>query len=97
MTSHAELVRRVEQRALGRCEFCRMYQALQGATFHLKHLLPSSRDGETNLDNLAWSCPGCNLHKANRIDALDPETRVLVPLFNPRRDCWDDHFSVRRL
>jgi hypothetical protein len=27
-----------------------MHQALQGATFHLEYLLPSSRGGETNLD-----------------------------------------------
>ena len=82
----------VEERAGGRCEYCRMHQALQGATFHLEHVLPSSRGGDTNLANLAWACPGCNFHKADRVEVLDPTSGLLVPLFNPRSDVWRDHF-----
>ncbi len=36
--------------------------------------------------------PSCNLHKANRIDAVDPDTGNKVPLFNPRSGHWDEHF-----
>jgi hypothetical protein len=69
-----------------------MHQALQGATFHVEHIVPRSRGGATNLDNLAWSCPGCNLRKSDRVEALDPQSGVIVPLFNPRTDRWSEHF-----
>jgi hypothetical protein len=32
------------------------------------------------------------LHKANRIDVIDPDTGDQVLLFNPRIDDWDRHF-----
>jgi len=69
-----------------------MHQSLQGATFHIEHIVPQSRGGHTRLDNLAWACPGCNLHKANRVKSNDPESGNQVPLFNPRVDNWNAHF-----
>jgi hypothetical protein len=88
----AEVMRLVEERANGRCEYCRMHQALQGATFHVEHVRPRSRGGSSDIDNLAWCCPGCNLHKADRVEAHDPETGADVPLFHPRLDDWPEHF-----
>ena len=93
MSEWGEIVKQVEARAAGRCEYCRMHQALQGATFHVEHVRPSSRGGGSTLDNLAWACPGCNLRKSDRIDATDPESRSVVPLFNPRQDDWNEHFQ----
>lgn len=93
MTSRAELERQVAQRAGNRCEYCRMHQSLQGASFHLEHVTPTSRGGATELQNLAWSCPGCNLRKSNRIEAPDPLTGSIVGLFHPRNDLWSEHFA----
>ena len=83
MTCRAETLRLVEARAGGRCEYCRMHQTLQGATFHLEHIVPASRGGPSEMHNLAWACPACNLHKSNRLNALDPVSGAPVPLFNP--------------
>jgi hypothetical protein len=69
-----------------------MHQSLQGARFHLEHVIPISRDGATQLENLAWACPGCNLRKSNRIEAIDPESGKPTPLFNPRTNAWGEHF-----
>jgi hypothetical protein len=69
-----------------------MHQSLQGATFHVEHIVPSAHGGKTCLDNLAWACPACNLRKSDRLHALDPETNSLVPLFNPRQQRWNEHF-----
>jgi len=69
-----------------------MHQSLQGATFHIEHTLPASRGGADDLDNLALACPNCNLHKADRIETADPDSNVEVRLFNPRIDCWLEHF-----
>ena len=80
-------------RAGNRCEYCQMHQALQGATFHVEHVVPRSVGGADNLDNLAWACPSCNLHKSDRTSCqLDPESDP-VPLFNPRANQWADHFE----
>jgi hypothetical protein len=92
MTSWAETVRQVIARAGERCEYCRMHQALQGATFHIEHIVPRARGGSSDLHNLAWACPACNLHKSDRLEALDPDTNALVPFFNPRLHTWSEHF-----
>jgi hypothetical protein len=92
MTSRRDIERHVEARAVGRCEYCRMHQSLQGATFHVEHVRPLSLGGNSERDNLAWACPSCNLHKANRIDVTDPNTGNRVPLFNPCLDDWNQHF-----
>lgn len=91
--SRAERDRLVFERAGGRCEYCRMHSALQGATFHVEHTLPTARGGGDELDNLALACPGCNLHKSSRVSLLDPVTGGSVPIFNLRSDCWSDHFA----
>ena len=93
MTSQRDIERHVEARAVGRCEYCRMHQSLQGATFHLEHVIPLSCSGHSQLGSLSWACPNCNLHKANCIDVIDPDTGNRVPVFNPCLDDWDDHFG----
>jgi hypothetical protein len=71
-----------------------MHQSLQGATFHIEHVVPKCRDGETSFLNLAWACPSCNLHKSSRIEVPSCEDRDrVVPLFNPRVHPWQEHFD----
>ena len=91
--SRTELQQQVETRARQRCEYCLMHQSLQGASFHVEHITPTSLGGVDDLDNLAWACPGCNLKKSNRMTILDPETKVEVRLFHPRLDRWEEHFA----
>jgi hypothetical protein len=87
------LARQVEARAAGRCEYCRMHQNLQGATFHMEHIVPSARGGPKELANLAWSCPTCNLRKSDHEEGLDPLSAQKIALFNPRHDQWQTHFQ----
>lgn len=61
MTVSSEIARVVQTRAGARCEYCRMHQSLQGATFHVEHIIPRCRGGRSELENLAWCCPSCNL------------------------------------
>ncbi len=44
------------------------------------------------MDNLALACPDCNLRKGPNLTGIDPETREVTRLFDPRRDAWFDHF-----
>ena len=86
-------VSKVSQRANDRCEYCKMHQSLQGATFHVEHVTPRVRGGSSELDNLAWACPSCNLHKSDRVVVESANSDQQVPLFNPRTDSWSDHFE----
>lgn len=95
MSAPAHLERLVTQRAGGRCEYCRMHQSLQGATFHVEHITPRHLGGSTELENLALACPSCNLHKGPRIEANDPDTGEATSLFHPRKNQWSDHFAWR--
>src|SRR4051812_45331434 len=91
--SRHPLAAQVERRAKDRCEYCLMHQQLQGATFHIEHIVPESSGGPDELSNLCLACPSCNLHKSDRTVVTDPETGALVPLFHPRHNQWSDHFE----
>ena len=69
-----------------------MDQSLQGASFHVEHITPQCAGGATELGNLALACPSCNLHKADRTLAVDPQNGERVPLFHPVEQSWSDHF-----
>lgn len=83
----------VEMRAKERCEYCLSPADLCPESFSVEHIVPRSRGGSDDLSNLALSCQGCNNHKYNRIEAVDPASNVSVPLFNPRFDIWTEHFG----
>src|SRR5713101_6270849 len=90
----------VEARAGGLCEYCRLLQAATGVTFHVEHHVPRSRGGQTLMSNLALSCPGCNLAKAEATSGEDNNGNT-QPLFNPRDYepwllGWHLHFSLDR-
>ena len=92
MAVSEELARAVRARARQRCQYCLMHEILQGATFHVEHIVPQSKSGDSALENLALACPGCNLHKASKVVAVDPVTGVGAPLFHPVRQAWTEHF-----
>jgi hypothetical protein len=56
------------------------------------HVVPLAKGGSDNPDNLALACFHCNRRKADRLTALDPDSKKQVPLFNPRQDEWSEHF-----
>src|SRR3954471_14788444 len=88
----------VVTRAGGSCEYCRLLQDASGVTFHIEHVLPRVLRGETVLGNLALSCPGCNLAKADRVAWTDA-SGASHPIFNPRAYepwllGWHLHFTL---
>jgi 5-methylcytosine-specific restriction endonuclease McrA len=84
----------VHLRAEDVCEYCRLPQASSRfVRFHIEHIIARQHGGGTESENLALACGYCNQHKGPNIAGLDPETGQLVPLYNPRRDHWSDHFN----
>ena len=96
MSGHipAQLVRQVRERAGEACEYCRVPQVSQEATFHVDHILPRILGGATSADNLALACVSCSLRKSAQVTALDPTDGREVRLYHPRKDEWGQHFSM---
>jgi 5-methylcytosine-specific restriction endonuclease McrA len=83
----------ITSRANGLCEYCKCSAEFSPDPFALDHIAPRQLGGETNKENLALSCSGCNGHKHARTHYPDPETKQLVKLFHPRQQKWSEHFS----
>jgi hypothetical protein len=88
----AALEQLVWQRAGNCCEYCRMPQDFDDTPFEIDHIIALKHEGRTVARNLALSCFHDNAHKGSNIAGLDPKTRKLTPLFNPRRHRWQRHF-----
>ena len=87
------LERQVRERAKHQCEYCRIPAYISEFTFPIDHIIAQQHGGETTLENLALSCPHDNYHKGPNIAGIDPVTKKLTRLFNPRRDRWNAHFQ----
>ncbi len=85
--------RLVRQRANSCCEYCLSPVAFSPDPFAADHVIPRIKGGGDNLDNLAFSCHGCNGHKFAAVAASDPVTYLVVPLYHPRQDVWNEHFE----
>ena len=92
MNRAGELAVLVRDRASDRCQYCLMHQSLQGATFHIEHIIPRSKGGSSEMANLALACPSCNLQKADRTTVIDPVSGSRVQLFHPIQQTWSEHF-----
>ncbi|MEH1855181.1 MAG: HNH endonuclease [Nostoc sp.] len=92
----AELRKLVIQRASGCCEYCRIHQNFSIYTHEVDHIIAVKHGGETTADNLALSCLSCNRYKGSDFATIDQITKEIVPLFNPRRQVWNEHFYLER-
>lgn len=88
----AALIRHVWERANRRCEYCQLSQVFDERPFEIDHIISEKHQGPTVARNLALSCFRCNSFKGSDISGIDKNTRVLTPLFNPRRQKWARHF-----
>lgn len=87
------LRREVTKRAKGFCEYCRSDADFSDTPFDVEHIIPISKNGETEIENLALSCHGCNLYKSNKTESFDVVGEDVSRLFNPREDIWSEHFG----
>lgn len=87
------LRRVVAARADGYCEYCRSLERFATESFTVDHVIPRAAGGENTLENLAWSCFGCNSFKHTKTQGTDLETGETVALYNPRQQVWEEHFG----
>jgi 5-methylcytosine-specific restriction endonuclease McrA len=63
--------------------------------YQIDHIIARKHGGATSLDNLAFACLLCNRYKGSDVAAPDPTTDEIVPLFNPRQQRWQEHFTLQ--
>lgn len=86
------LAQKVRERARGRCEYCHIPEEQDRPSFELEHMVARQHRGKTIAGNLALACFSCNRHKGTNLTGIDPQSKKLTNLFNPRRHRWNRHF-----
>ncbi|MBC8123844.1 MAG: HNH endonuclease [Gemmatimonadaceae bacterium] len=92
----ASLRRLLEERARGRCEYCRLPSGVAFFAHEVDHVIPEKHGGATEADNLAWTCWRCNRHKGSDLGSFDPATGDFTFLFHPRTQSWEEHFQLEQ-
>jgi hypothetical protein len=62
--------------------------------FWIERVVARQHGGDDRFMNLALSCPWRNRYKGTNLSAIDPESQLIVPLFHPRTQDWDEHFFL---
>lgn len=86
------LRKRIWQQASGRCGYCLTQEVVSGIPLTIEHILPKAKGGEDEEENLWLSCRLCNEAKGVLTEFKDPKDGQIAALFNPRAQCWSDHF-----
>jgi hypothetical protein len=83
---------RVRAQAENRRGYCLARQEYVPWVLELDHIVPKSKGGTDDEENLWLACHSCNLFKGDQTHGRDPLTGRRVRLFNPRRQQWKQHF-----
>ena len=60
--------KKVAERAQYLCEYCFSPQKYSPQSFSVEHVLPISKKGSDELENLALACQGCNSFKSDKVN-----------------------------
>ncbi len=81
------------RRASDRCEYCHIPQeATPLMHFHIEHIFARQHEGDDSTSNLALACDRCNAYKGPNLTTIAQDTGEIIPIFNPRKDAWENHF-----
>jgi hypothetical protein len=87
------LLELVRHRAGNCCEYCGVPETLFELRHVPDHIIALQHKGATREENLALACPFCNANKGPNIAGIDPKSRRMTALFNPRKHHWTAHFK----
>lgn len=87
------LRRKVYEQGRARCGYCLTQEDNTGAELDIDHVIPEAAGGATIEANLWLACTKCNEHKGDQVEARDPQSKEIVPLFHPRTQRWREHFA----
>lgn len=76
-----------------RCCYCLTSEENSGIAMTIDHIIPRSQNGETSFENVCLACRSCNEYKGKKTTTTDPLTGEIIPLFHPRKQKWNEHFT----
>ena len=88
-----DLKNKIRQTARNRCGYCLIPQEIVSMLLEIEHLHPIAEGGTDAEENLWLACRNCNGFKHAKTHAVDPQTDEETPLFNPRKQNWNEHFE----
>ncbi len=83
----------VSKRAGHVCEYCLVHEDDLVFGCQIDHIFSIKHGGETNPENLAYSCLVDNLNKGSDLGTVLPPGKKLIRFYNPRSDKWNEHFE----
>jgi HNH endonuclease len=89
---NAQVRKQVSLRANHLCEYCGALATYSAQPFVIEHIIPKSKEGTDDIENLAYACGGCNGSKYTKTQGIDPFNNESTPLYNPRTMVWQEHF-----
>lgn len=92
----ASLRQRIREHAVGKCEYCLIHQTFSIYSHEIDHIIAVKHGGQTTEENLVLACLSCNRYKGSDLTSIDPKTKSITVLFNPRAQSWTDHFALHR-
>ncbi len=84
----------VVARAESTCEYCKLNQSDVFQKHQIEHIIALKHGGSSDLSNLALTCTIYNYNKGTDLSTMLLPDKMLIPLFNPREDTWEEHFYV---
>jgi HNH endonuclease len=76
------------------CEYCLVHEDDTVFGCEVDHIISEKHGGATDAENLAYACAFCNRAKGSDIGSIVLDTGRFVRFFNPRTDCWAEHFAL---
>ena len=76
----------------GKCEYCLIHQDFSIYSHEVDHAVAVKHGGSSTEENLVLACLSCNRYKGSDLTSIDPITKEITSLFNPRSHKWSNHF-----
>ena len=83
----------IRRLAKNRCGYCLSAQEYVWDILEIDHIIPLTKGGKDDEQNLWLICSTCNSSKYNKTEIFDLTIGQNIPLFNPRLQDWNQHFK----
>ena len=74
-----------------------MPEPISALAHQVDHITAVQHSGSNEESNLCFCCIRCNLKKGPNIASVDPGASgqpIIVPLYHPRQERWEEHFQL---
>lgn len=87
MSKRTPISKEIRQQVLKRDGYRCRYCGSHSEVFHMDHVYPISKGGETTVNNLVTACPSCNIKKKDRVGVWphDPDVATRIGEYETKK------------